>query len=242
MESKTLLILGASADLGIRLIKDTHQKYDYILAHYNNSKEELLKLKEDLGDKLRLYKADFLKEEETIGIIDKIEEDGFVPTHIVHFPADKAFNEKFKKVKWESFQTGIDIALRSLFIVLNKYLPIMAKKHEGKVVVILSSYTNNNPPKYLSPYGTVKYALMGLIKALASEYADKKVNINGVSPSMMETKFLSEIPELIVQQNALGNPRGRNLIVSDVVPTIDFLLSEQSDFITGQNIFITGGI
>ena len=241
MEGKVLLVLGASADMGIELITSTHQKYSYILAHYNKTDKELKSLKEQLGDKLRLFQADFLNIEDTNSLIDKINQEGIIPTHIVHLPADKYFVEKFKKTNWESFQTGIDLSLRSLVLILKSFVPTMEKNKNGKIVVLLSSYLNNNAPKYLSSYGTVKYAMLGLIKGLASEYADKGICFNAVSPSMVETKFLSEVSDIIVKQNALNNPKGRNLFVSEVIPTIDFLLSEQSDYITGQNIFITGG-
>lgn len=241
MEDKVLLVLGASADIGIELISSTHEKYSYVLAHYNKTNLKLKELKEQLGDKLRLFQADFLKLEDIISLIRNINSQGIIPTHIVHLPAEKYFIEKFKKTSWDRFQTGIDISLRSMVLIFKSFVPTMEKNKSGKVVVLLSSYTGNNTPKYLSSYGTVKYAMLGLIKGLASEYADKGICFNGVSPSMVDTKFLSEVPELVVQQNAINNPKGRNLHVTEVVPTIDFLLSEESDFITGQNIFITGG-
>lgn len=241
MENRVLLIIGASSDMGIELIKTTHMKYDHIIAHYNKTDQYLMELKSKLGDKLRLYKADLKKLEEVQLLLEKIKEDGFLPTHIVHLPADKYYLEKFKKTSWDRFQTNIDISLRSAVMILKSFIPDMEKNRYGKVVILLSSYTNNNPPKYLSYYGTVKYALLGLVKGLASEYADKGISINGVSPSMVETKMLSEVSEIVIAQNAMDNPRGKNLQVVEVVPTIDFLLSVSSDSITGQNIVITGG-
>ena len=97
------------------------------------------------------------------------------------------------------------------------------------------------PPKFLSPYITVKYALLGLMKSLAVEYAGKGITINAVSPDMMETKFLSGIPELVIEQNAKNNPLGRNLTVDDVIPAFEYFLSEKANVVTGQNIGITGG-
>ena len=58
---------------------------------------------------------------------------------------------------------------------------------------------------------------------------------------MIETKFLKNIPELVVQQNALNSPTGENLKVKNVVPIFEFLLSSDGDSITGQNIAITNG-
>ena len=154
---------------------------------------------------------------------------------------EKIENIKFSKTNWQTFENNINIALRSLVIILQEFLPIMAKEKYGRIVVMLTSATLNIPPKYLSSYVTTKYALLGLVKALSNEYADKGIRINGVSPSMINTKFLDNIPNLIVEQNALNSPTGKNLSVKDVIPTFKFLLSDNADCITGQNIGITNG-
>lgn len=241
MSEKILLITGASSDIGVNLINKVSKDFDYIIAHHNKDEKELLKIKEKLKDKLILVKGDFIEEQDTYQFVERVKATEKVPTHIVHLPAGRCENMKFNKISWEKFQTDINIALRSLVIVLNTFLPQMAKNKEGKVVVMLSSYTTNIPPKYLASYVTSKYALLGLVKALANEYSNKGIKINGVSPSMIETKFLENIPELIVNQNAMNSPTGKNLTVDDVIPTIKFLLSEESNSITGQNIAITNG-
>jgi 3-oxoacyl-[acyl-carrier protein] reductase len=89
---------------------------------------------------------------------------------------------------------------------------------------------------------TVKYALLGLMKSLAVEYADKGITVNGVSPDMMETKFLSDIPEMIVEQNRENSPLGRNILVEEVTPLMKHMLSDAGASMTGQNIGITGGL
>ncbi len=58
---------------------------------------------------------------------------------------------------------------------------------------------------------------------------------------MIETKFLSNIPDLIIEKNAQDCPMKRNAAISDIVPMIQFLLSENANYITGQNIIISGG-
>lgn len=107
---------------------------------------------------------------------------------------------------------------------------------------MLTAYIIGIPSKFQSPYIIVKYALLGLMRNLASEYAAKKINVNAVSPDMMETKFLSELPELVLEQNAKNNPLGRNISIDEVIPTIEYLLSSASDIVTGQNIGVTGGV
>ena len=241
MSEKVLLITGASSDVGENLINKIYKDFDYIIAHHIGDDEKLLKWKEKLGEKIILLKGNFLDEDDTYKFVEDIKDTGKIPTHIVHLPAGKYENIKFTKIKWSKFSTDINITLRSLVIILNEFLPTMAMNKYGKIVVMLTSCTTNIPPKYVSSYVTSKYALLGLIKALANEYADKGIRINGVSPTMMDTKFLKSIPELIVKQNAMNSPTGSNLSVEEVTPMFEFLLSDKSDAITGQNIAITNG-
>ena len=241
MNEKILLITGASSDIGTSLIKKIYKDYDYIIAHHIGDDSKLQELKREIGDKLILLKGNFLDEEDTHKFVEEIKNMNKTPTHIVHLPAGKFENIKFNKITWEKFQTDINIALRSLVIILNEFIPVMSKNKFGRIVVMLTSCTTNIPPKYLSSYVTSKYALLGLVKALSTEYADKGIRINGVSPTMIETKFLQNVPELLVQQNAMNSPTGANLKVEEVLPLIDFLLQDSSGSITGQNIAITNG-
>lgn len=239
---KVLLMTGASSDIGIELIQKMADNYEIIMAHYNHSAENLLSIKETLGDKLILLQADFSKNEDVEGLISQINASGYCPDHIIHLPAQKIFHRKFNKCGWDEYQSGIDISLRSIVLLLQEYLPAMAKRKYGKVVFMLTSCVLNMPPKYQASYVTVKYAMLGLMKSLSVEYADKGITVNGISPDMIETKFLSEVPELIVQKNAMDSPLGRNLTVQDVVPAFEYLLSDAADTVTGQNLGITGGM
>jgi 3-oxoacyl-[acyl-carrier protein] reductase len=155
--------------------------------------------------------------------------------------APKFKNIRFKDIVWESFQNEIDISLKPIIQILNIFLPKMAKLKQGKVVIMLSSVVINVPPKALTQYTTIKYAMLGLVKSLASEYSDKNIQINAVSPSMIETKFLDNINEKLVELSAYNHPLKRNAQVNEVTPIIKMLISKESDYISGVNIPITGG-
>lgn len=238
---KVLLVTGASSDVGCYTISQIEKNYSTIIAHYVHMNEQLQQIKDKLGDKLLLVQADFTDESQVQRMLEKIECDGLEVNHILHLPAQKLQNMKFAKCDWELYQKEIDISLRSAVLLFQRFLPKMAKRKNGKVVIMLSSCTLNMPPKYLGSYVPVKYALLGLVKSLAAEYAEKGITVNGISPDMIETKFLQDISDIVVEKNALSNPSGRNLKVEDVISTIQFLLSDGANMITGQNIAITGG-
>lgn len=242
MAEQVLLVIGASSDCGLAVIKQIQHNYTCIYAHYGHTAEKLLELKETLGDKLVLIQDDFSGACGGETVLKVMEEKGVFPEHVIHFSAQPFRNIKFVKAEWDTFEKDLQISLRSAVIILQSVIKKLVKqKKRGKIVFMLSSVTENCPPKYLSSYVTVKYALMGLMKSLSVEYAQKGIMVNAVSPSMMETKFLREIPELVVQQTAANSPFGRNLRVEDVVPAFEFLLSDKADLITGQNIVVSGG-
>lgn len=235
-----VFIIGASSDLGLDLINNINEDA-LILAHYNNNKDDLLELSTKLTNKIIPLKANLSCESEVIQLLDTIENEYGIPNKIVHLAAPKFENIRFKDIVWDNFQNDINISLKSLVLILNRFLPKLAKEKRGKVVCMLSSVTLNIPPKALTQYTTVKYALLGLVKSLASEYAEKNIQINAISPSMVETKFLDKINEKFVELSAYNHPLKRNAVTNDITPLILMLLSTESDYINGINIPITGG-
>jgi len=240
MSKDIILIIGASSDLGLNLIKNMSDEA-LIIAHYNSSNRKLLELSKNINNELVTLKADLSKEDEINKLLDVIEFDYGVPNKIIHLAANKVENIRFKDVSWSDFEKDINISLKSAVLILNRFLPKMAKLRKGKVIIMLSSYVLGVPPKALTHYTTIKYALLGLVKALASEYSDKNIQINAISPSMIDTKFLDNINEKFVELNAYNHPLKRNATVDDIAPIIKMLISKESDYINGINIPVTGG-
>lgn len=236
-----LLILGASSDLAVALIPGIAKNFQTIFAQYHQSMDKLQELQKNVPCKMELLQADFTIEEDTKRLINEVASHGANITHILHCPSARLENIHFKKLGWEDYAVMLNTQLRSLYYAANYFVPNMAKQKYGKVVTILSSVTVGSPPAYMNAYITAKYALLGFVRSLAAEYAGKSVQINAVSPSMIETKFLRDMPHLVVEQNSASHPLRRNATAEDIIPTIEFLLSDQSSFITGQNLLVSGG-
>lgn len=241
-QEKILLLTGASSDIALALIQKVEGNYSKIIAHYYSDDTALLALKEKVGDKLVLMKSDFSDQDSTQQFISEIKEKNLFPDHFCHLPATKFKTERFSKCTWGDFEAEFNISLRSAVLLTEAVLPVMAKQKYGKVVFLLSSTILNQPTvKYTIPYSVCKSALLSLMKGLSAEYADKMITVNGISPSMIETKFLSNTPSIILEQNAEKSPLKRNLVPEDLLSTFSFLLSEESACVTGQNIAVTGG-
>ncbi len=231
---------GASSDTGTALIKRIADDYDNVLCHYRSRPEKIDELQTKFGEKIIRLEADLSDESQTIQLSNVVS--GYGVTHFVHLPAVAIRPERFAKQPWGKFMDEMNVSVRSAVILSGKLLPAMAKAKFGRVVFMLTSYTvAEPPPKFMVPYTTSKYALLGLMKSLAAEYAGKGVAINGVSPGMMDTFFLEGTSHLIVEKNAEESPIKRNLVPEDVIGAFEFLLSKQAACITGQNLAVTAG-
>lgn len=241
---KVILITGASSEVGIALLKTIYEDYERIYLQYKTMNRALKDTVASLSKRVELIllEADFTKAENVENMIEAIRETGILPNHVVHFPAPKAYNKQFHKDRWENYELGWEISVHSIVLLLQAFMKDMIKNRYGRIVFMLTGCTQNLPAKYQAGYVTVKYALLGLMKSLSVEYMDKGITVNGISPDMMETKFLSELPELIIEQNRRNSPLGRNINVEEVVPVIKLLLSDSGEAITGQNVGITGGL
>lgn len=238
--SRELLVIGASSDLGCRFIERNIDKYDRVAAHYFCGNENLKKLIKQHEDKIVPLQADLCSFDSVKDMVNTIKEQNLVFEHVVHLAADKIKNLRFHQSTREDFVNALECSLLSFTEILKPTIVQMAKNKNGKIVVMLTAYTQNIPPKFLSPYIVSKYAMLGLVKSLASDYGVKGININAVSPEMIDTKYLADLPELLVEMNKENSIAGRNLFVDEVVPTIEYLLSDAADMVTGQNILISG--
>ena len=236
------LFTGASSACTCAFLRrHVWQVGDEIIAQYCRDKTVLETIKQAIPAKMEIMEADFSDASSTESFAETLKRDDFVPTHILHVPAIPIAAQRFTEMTWSEVERQFHVQCRSLVVILQAVIKKMAKAKQGIIVFGLSSVTLNVPPKYLSGYVAAKYALMGIAKGLASEYASKNIRVNMVSPSMMETKFLRHMESEIVAQNARQNPLRRNAAPQDVAGLIEYLFSDENTFITGANIPVSGG-
>ncbi|MEG2660479.1 MAG: SDR family oxidoreductase [Oscillospiraceae bacterium] len=235
------LITGASSDVGIALIRRLYKEGDIFITQGAGDLSGLAPLCQEFKGAIKTYDVDLTDNEARDLFIKDIAARYPTPTHIVHLPALRVVNKKFKAFDEERFALDMNVQVNSAVHICKTFLPLMAKAKSGRVLFMLTSYILGVPPKNTAAYIMAKSALQGLAKSLAADYAPNGVTVNCIAPYMMETKFLSETSDLIVEASAQANPMGRNARVSDVVPAMAFLLSEEAAFITGVTLPITGG-
>lgn len=241
---KVYLILGASSDLGCALINTIIREdtsYYRVIAHYNSTDEHIKSIiKGDLEDRVDTIQCDLSDIKSTKRFVEQINSMKVHPTHIINFSASAYRFNRLGEMDIQRLNTDMTIQVYSFAIICQAFIPHLAEEKYGRIVAILSATTKGIPPKNTTEYTTVKYALLGLIKSLAADYGDCGININAVSPGMIETKFIKNIGRKIKEFTAEKNPQHRILSVNDVIPTIMLLLSDDCHFMNGTNINLSG--
>lgn len=234
-----ILITGASSDIGLEYIRQYADKYSFIIAHYNHSHDRVMGLQSTTDTPIMPIQADLSDSESVSSMVKQLSEQCVYPDCILHIAAPKLKYEKFHKLDIQNFERMIDTTLLSFSFLVQWAIPTMLKNRHGRIACVLSSVTKNTPPKYMSAYVATKYALWGLVRSLAVDYADKGITVNAISPNMIETRFIEDLPHLIKDEAIKTSSSGKLLSVKDIIPTIRFLLSDEANMITGQNVGIT---
>ena len=120
---------------------------------------------------------------------------------------------------------------------LSRGLAAALARGKGAVVNVTSIAGHSIHPFAGSAYSTSKAALSALTRELANEFAELDVRVNAVAPGEIETAMLSPETEVLIPRiplHRLGQPK-------DVASTIYYLCSEDSAYVTGTEIFVTGG-
>ena len=87
-------------------------------------------------------------------------------------------------------------------------------------------------------YGVTKLAISGVTVALANEFADDNIRVNGIAPGMMNGRLPQEIVDRVVAQQRIHR-RGQP---EDLAGTLLYLCTDASSFMTGQTLIVDGGI
>lgn len=146
------------------------------------------------------------------------------------------------EVTEDEWDRVMDTNLKGLFFCSQRAGKYMIDKGKGKVINIVSQMAFVGYVKRAA-YSSSKGGAVQLTKALAIEWADKNIKVNGVAPTFVKTGFTDEILEdQDFYQDVLNRiPLGKLAQPSDVSGAVLFLASDMANFITGETIKVDGG-
>jgi len=150
-------------------------------------------------------------------------------------------HQPFHEMSWNTFETQLDYQLKATAYTCQAVYPMMKTDGGGVIVNILSQVIHGQPPSGMAAYVAAKHALWGLSKALAVEWAGDFIRVNTVSPGLTQTDLTSHYHDRVFKLEAHRTPLGRLTQPRDTANAVAFLCSQDAAFLTGINVFVTGG-
>jgi NAD(P)-dependent dehydrogenase (short-subunit alcohol dehydrogenase family) len=149
----------------------------------------------------------------------------------------------------EALQAMLRVNVEGVFIATRAVLPQMIARRSGSVIN-LASWAGKTGNAYFAGYSATKFAVIGLTQALAREMAPHSVRVNAICPGIVvDTSMRSSIeaqqrhyglPETAEREKSI--PIGRVSVPDDVARIAAFLASDESAYMTGESINLSGGL
>lgn len=143
----------------------------------------------------------------------------------------------------EQFDFVLNINLRGAFFMAQEVGKQMLQQGSGSIVNI-DSLNSDAPLKYVTPYAMSKCGLNGMTRSLAMEWGPRGVRVNGLAPGFILTDLTQKLwsDPTMKQWGEFNTPLGRLGAPEDLVGTALFLASPAAAFLTGQTIYVDGGM
>jgi len=236
---KKILITGASGGIGSSIAdKFLKNKYEMILT--SSSEETLSNLKKKYGKNHHYYILDFKSPDENNIILKKISEE-HQDLDIIVNNAGITDDSLLLRMKTDQWNNVIQANLSSNFTIIKALLPNMIRNKSGNIIGVSSVVaTSGNPGQ--SNYVAAKSGMIGFYKSIALEVASRNINVNVVSPGFIVSPMTNKLNEN--QKNVILEkiPMKRFGEANEIADLVYFLSSDDSKYITGQNIHINGGM
>ena len=140
-------------------------------------------------------------------------------------------------VEWNRV-IGVDLS--GVFYCCRAVIPHMVERRFGRIINVSSIAGKDGSPDMV-PYSSAKAGLIGLTKALAKEVAKYNILVNAVTPAIIETPLLDEMPIEKRQMLLQRTPMGRFGRAEEVAAMIHWLASEDMGYSTGAVFDLSGG-
>jgi len=226
---KSYLIVGGSSGIGLNLVEQLSGSGNKIVATYfkNNSSPQF--------ENVDFHSLNVLDDELNLDFLPDIL-DG-----LVYCPG--SINLKpFHRLKPEGFVDDFKLQVVGAVRVIQAALPAL-KNSEKASVVLFSTVAVQTGFNFHTQVAASKGAVEGLTRSLAAELAPK-IRVNCIAPSLTDTPLAEKLlnSEQKRETNADRHPLKRIGHTTDIANMADFLLSEKSDWITGQVFHVDGGM
>jgi len=236
---KNIIVTGASGGIGNSIVERLNQNGANILATGTRI-EKLEELKEKFSN-IKILKFDISQHEKIEGFIENATKELGGSLDCIVNNAGITKDNLTIRMSLEEWSKVININLTSTFLMCKYSIKKMLKNKSGKIINITSvvGHTGNVGQ---ANYTASKAGIVAMSKSLAIEYAKKNINVNCISPGFISTAMTDQIDEKFketiiakIPSNRLGKPE-------DIANAVNFLSSDQSDYINGETLHVNGGM
>ena len=239
LKDKNIIVTGASGGIGNSIVERLNQNGANILATGTRI-EKLEELKKKF-DNIKILKFDISQHDKIEEFIENATKELGGSLDCIVNNAGITKDNLTIRMSLEEWSKVININLTSTFLMCKYSIKKMLKNKSGKIINITSivGHTGNVGQ---ANYTASKAGIVAMSKSLAIEYAKKNININCISPGFISTAMTDQIDEKFketiiakIPSNRLGKPE-------DIANAVNFLSSDQSDYINGETLHVNGGM
>ena len=235
-ESKKVLITGASRGIGKAIAVKLKEK-DFNVIGTATSKEGVQSLIEEgfMGIELDL------NQKKSIALFKKLLVDEHSDISILVNNAGITRDNLVLRMSDDEWSDVINVHLNGTFKISKIILKFMLKKRWGRIINITSASASIGN-KGQANYSAAKSGVEAFSRSLAKEVGSRAITVNAVSPGYIETDMTEGMNEE-VKKNILNQiPLSRFGKAEEVAELIEFLISDEASYITGQTIHVNGGL
>ncbi|GMB01980.1 SDR family oxidoreductase [Pelosinus sp. IPA-1] len=241
LEGKVAIVTGASRGIGSAIAKQLAALGAKVVVNYSSSPEKAAKVVEEINrseEKAIAIQADVSNikdvEELFLKTINK-----FGKVDILINNAGVILYKMLADVTEEEFDRLFNINVKGTYFACQHAMKFM--ENNGRIVNFSTSVVGGMFPTY-SVYAATKGAVEQITRQLAKEFGPKKITINAIAPGPVNTELFNigkteQQIEAIKQINAFGRLGEPN----DIANVIEFLVSDNAQWVTGQTLRVNGG-
>ena len=236
--NKEVLITGSSRGIGrAAAILLAQNGYDIVL-HCNKNIDKAKEVQKEIGQNSRILQFDISNREETKRVLlDDIEKNGVYYGIVLN--AGIAQDNVLPAMEDSEWDNVINTNLGGFYNVIKPLImPIIQSKKKNRIIA-LSSVSGITGNRGQMNYSASKAGIIGAVKALSLEVAKRGITVNCVAPGVIESDMTVDLPKEqvinMIPMKRFGKPE-------EVAAVINFLMSEDASYITGQVISVNGGM
>ena len=243
LKNKKTIITGANGGIGRALIEKFSEHGSDIIACVRKNNEDFNKKINEIKNKNKnniiVYEFHLSNPDETEKVIEKIiKEQENIDVLINNAGMNQV--SLFQMTTMKKFREIFEINYFSNIIITQKVLKTMMKKKKGSIINISSNAAFERDVGR-SAYASSKLSLIALTQVLSKEFAKFNIRVNSISPGLTKTRMMDDVSDKVKEEVIKKIPLGRVADPKDIANAALFLASGESDYITGENLNITGG-